>query len=178
MALHLLTAISAVYGTPENADLIKSQRNIHVHGYHTLSDLIVGDQFKRIYDTLVGFDYVYAKSVQWNKLYIPTTKENAIVYRRCYEWYQKGPVPILTYTNEYISKNIDYITVTNYIRASVAASGALRSLMGHTVREIEILCENILLSIGNWIEHESNIRALILNEVSQRKQNKLKRIVH
>lgn len=174
-AMHLLAAIATMYGTQENHDLIRSQRNIEIQGYYTLSDLIIGDTFKTEYDVLTGFDEMYAKSVQWNKIYIPTIRENAIVYRICYEWYQKGPVPILEYTNNCVIENIGNMTVTNYIKACVAASGALRSLMGHTVREIEILCENILLSIGDWIEHESNIRKLILNEVSQRKQNKLKK---
>ncbi len=175
MAIHLLTAIAVMYGTPENQDLIKSQRNINIQGYYTLSDLIVGDVFITQWNTLTKFDRVYAKSVQWDKIYIPTIKENALIYRSCYQWYKSGPVPILTNLDDFIAESIDSKTVTNYIRASVAASGAIRALMGHTTREIEILCEHILLSIGHWIESESNIRGIMHTEVSQRKQNRFKK---
>lgn len=176
MAIHLLTAIAVTYGTVENQNLIKSQRNINIQGFYTLSDLIVGDVFITQWNTLSKFDKVYAKSVQWDKIYIPSIRENAIIYKNCYEWYKSGPVPILTCLDDFITNSIDTKTITNYIRASVAASGALRALMGHTTREIEILCEHILLSIGFWIESESNIRGIILNEVSQRKQNRFKHI--
>ena len=176
-AMHLLSAIATIYGTPENRDLIRSQRNIEIQGYYTLSDLIVGDVFKNEWDTLTGFDRMYERSVRWNKIYVPSVRENAIIYRICYEWYQRGPVPILEHTDNFVLERMSDVPITSYIKASVAASGALRSLMGNTVREIEILCENILLSIGVWIESESNVRKLILNEVFQRKQNKLKKSV-
>lgn len=175
MAIHLLTAIAVTYGTPENQDLIKSQRDVNIQGFYTLSDLIVGDVFLTQWNTLSKFDQVYAKSVQWDKLYIPSIKENTIIYKNCYEWYKSGPVPILTHLDDFIN-DINSKTITHYIRASVAASGALRALMGHTTREIEILCEHILLSIRFWIESESNIRRIMLNTVSQRKQNRFKHI--
>ena len=151
MSIHLLCAVSAIYGTPAYADLVRMERVSYRQGYYALSDLLIGDDYT---PSTIGYDALYRNYARWDKVYIPCGTEQRVVYSLCNQWLNRGPSALFTESDWYPLEKVKSMTVTNYTRACVGACGAVRSLVGHTTPEIEELCEYILLTVKDILRQE------------------------
>ena len=155
MAMHILSAINVAFQDDGYRDITRGQRSPLIAGMYVLSDLIVGDHYR---DTIHLCDIIYKRAACWDKLYIPTIVENQLVYKHCAELYVRGPAPWFKESEAIeMLDSMDNSILSSYTRACVAASIALRVLIGRSTTDIDKLCEHILLFIKQLIAAESNI---------------------
>lgn len=169
MAIHLLNAVIAAFGTNDNIKLIKMCRHHPpVQGISTLSDLFIGDQYYQ--NTLYPveqFDKLYNETCQWGDLYLPTEQENLIIIKIIYQWCKHGPFPYTTiydYTDT-VNRAIG-LNASRYVMNCIAVCGACRSLLGKISVELDKFCEDILLYMKDCVASESEI--IITDSVLQR----------
>lgn len=155
MYTHLLCLINTLYNNNRVVDLIKSQRCGYMQGFYTLSDIIINDDhFDKLKYPITDYDLLYKDTVCWNSVYMPTLIDQTIIYTLSREHFKRGPLPRWITPYNIPIQAMDKVSATPYVKACVAAIGALRALYGWSTLEIDLLCEDILLLIGNRLRRE------------------------